>query len=35
VTLKGEDVVRHELVQKIIKAYREEAESKDEKTDTR
>ncbi len=30
VTLKEEDVVRHELVQEIIKVYREEAESKNE-----
>ena len=30
VTLKGEDVVRHELVQKIIKVYKEETESKNE-----
>jgi len=30
VVLKGEDVVRHELVQEIIKVYKEEAESKDE-----
>ena len=28
--LKGEDVVRHELVQKIIKVYKEEAESQNE-----
>ena len=32
VTLKGEDVVRHELVQKIIKVYKEEAEFNDENT---
>ncbi|MFH1552330.1 MAG: PhoH family protein [Candidatus Omnitrophota bacterium] len=30
VVLKGEDVVRHELVQKIIKVYREESETTDE-----
>lgn len=28
VVLKGEDVVRHELVQKIIQIYKEEAERK-------
>lgn len=30
VVLKGEDVVRHELVQKIIKVYKEEAEKENE-----
>lgn len=30
ITLKGEDVVRHELVQKIIKVYKDETESEDE-----
>ena len=27
ITLKGEDVVRHELVQEIIKVYKEESEN--------
>lgn len=30
VTLKGEDVVRHELVQKIIKVYKEESEKNEQ-----
>jgi phosphate starvation-inducible PhoH-like protein len=30
IVLKGQDVVRHELVKKIIKVYKEEAETEDE-----